>query len=55
MRKRGMIWHGFAISYYRWEEKEDGKFGPKKYYVYIDQIKRENNKQDVFAVISLLE
>ena len=53
--KRGMGWHGLAITYYMWEKLDSGQFGTNKYNAYMDQVLKDGNKQDVFAVIALLE
>ena len=53
--KRGMGWHGFALSFFLWEKNNEGVFVATKYIVYIDQIIQQGNKQDAFAVLALLE
>ncbi len=61
--KRGMSWHGCLISYFRMKTttyvQADGttaaKTVPERVNVYIDQILDGDNKQDAFAVGSMLE
>ena len=53
--KRGIGWYGVAIIFYLWEADDDGNYSAVKYLVYIDQVIQDGNKQDAFAVLSLLE
>ena len=65
--KRGIRWHGCALIYYMYQQKQDdngnlmvddnGKevMFAKKHIIYIDQILEDGNKQDGLVVISLIE
>ena len=53
--KRGMGWHGIALTFFLWETNEAGESSAVKYLVFIDQVIQDGNKQDAFAVLSLLE
>ena len=65
--KRGISWHGYALIYYLYELKKDHDrnivvdsndnevYYAKKYFVYLDQILMNSNKQDGMSEVGLLE
>ena len=65
--KRGIGWHGCALIYYLYQERQDDNGNSlldangdplmfaKKHIIYIDQILEDGNKQDGLVVISLIE
>lgn len=60
--KKGFVWHGFLFAYYEmvpveydYEKGVFTKHEARRVNVYIDQIMDGDTKQDVFAVLSLLE
>ena len=65
--KRGIGWHGCALIYYLYQQREDDNGNSmfndngekmmfaKKHIIYIDQILEDGNRQDGLVVISLLE
>lgn len=53
--KRGISWHGWMLKYFVREKGNDGTFFVATRHVFCDQIIYPDNKQDGFAVLSLLE
>jgi hypothetical protein len=52
--KRGMSWHGSMIQYYTMEDLQ-GTSTPMLNKVYLDHMVDNENKQDKFAVFSIVE
>ena len=54
--KRGMGWHGFALTYYLWEKNpKTNQCSTQKYIIYIDQVLKDGAKQDSMTVVTLIE